>query len=656
MALTLLPEELVLVICSELCVEDILRLRQTCRVLNTVTRTKLLWSYVLKRHEYMHSNLLSYLKGYERLEASALEILASRVARLEMRWKARDFSPVRDYQLRLPQSITWLRLVAGTWLFVASSDNYVSKLTCWDVHSIIRGHPEPLAEAYLPGQVKTGQLEIQNSGIVLALGLGPESQAVHVITLRKVPDGHVFSELGRIDGSFHVLMLSGDFLGCALREGAIVPHIVNWKENEIHLIPQSDVPGERSVPHLMAIRKNILVLVRTESIQVYNLPSVAEDHLDLIKRANAPAIWEAVVSNAPAEPSILRLLIISAVGIEMCLIDVDVLTEIDDEPICPRFTVATQPRFRHSYEAPWYRLCGGRRQCLWLSASEITRRAGPHFKTAPIPLQPLTEEAPPVAWSQDGPEQPALWALPVFDIDDVLGLTVVGNCFGELSIYDHVGNHPAQSEELTFDLPRGQNPIMTQLPMVSIPLNLSYAPRNPESMFAEANPAVLSKWTQDPIDLGDYWRRDWWDHEKCSGYLYCDEWEGLLCDLAWKVEHAYGFAGRIIPQAWIDDEYHPAQRLLFRIGNRYLVYTAEAAHNSGMELMSWPVYPSNRNRLFNVCDAETERYTRLTATTEAEMYRRLILTEMDAERNRWAEQAERGGRPHPNLLVPPRLF
>ncbi|KAK7017338.1 F-box domain-containing protein [Favolaschia claudopus] len=365
----------------------------------------------------MHDSLVSYLGGYECLEASALENLACRVAHLDAKWKARDLSPVRDYQLCLPpQSITWLRLVAGTWLFVASSDNYVSKLTClffrhWDVHSVFRGHHQPLAEAYLPGQVKTGQLEIQESGIMLALGLGPDyvhSSPVHVITFQKGSDGHVFSELTRVDGSSHVLMLSGDFLGCALRAGTIVPHLVNWKENKIHLIPQSDVPGERNVPHLMAIRKNTLVLVRTESLQLYTLPSVVKDHLHLIKRADVPAIWEAVVSSSPAEPSILRLLIISAVGIEMCLIDVDILTEIDDEPICPRFTVATQPRYRHSYPAPWHRLCGGTRQWVWLSASEATKLDPPHFKTVRIPSQPLTEEAPPIAWSQDGPEQPAL--------------------------------------------------------------------------------------------------------------------------------------------------------------------------------------------------------------------------------------------------------
>jgi hypothetical protein len=65
-------------------------------------------------------------------------------------------------------------LVSGTWLFVASSDDHCSKISCWDLSLVRQGNKEPLAEAYLPGQVKTGKLEVQGSQIVLALGLGAE--------------------------------------------------------------------------------------------------------------------------------------------------------------------------------------------------------------------------------------------------------------------------------------------------------------------------------------------------------------------------------------------------------------------------------------------------------------------------------------------------
>ncbi|KAK7017341.1 hypothetical protein R3P38DRAFT_3201791 [Favolaschia claudopus] len=589
MNLTLLPEELILGICSQLCVEDILRLRQTSRVLSRVTRTKSLWNYVLNRHGYMHGSFASYLGGYERLEASTLEALACRVARLDAKWKARDLSPVRDFQLRLPQSITWLRLVAGTWLFVASSDNYISKLTCWDVHSVFR---------------VTTNLSPRHTFRRSALA------PIHVITFQKGSDGHVFSELARVDGSSHVLMLAGDVLGCALRAGTIVPHLVNWKENKIHLIPQSDVP-ERPASHGDPKKH---AGTRQDGIApgLYSSLSGKGSSPPHQTRRRACHL-EAVVSSSPAEPSILRLLIISAVGIEMCLIDVDILTEIDDEPICPRFTVATRPKDLVSYEAPWYRL-----------------GIGPHFETICIPSQPFTEEVPPIAWSQDTPEQSALWGFPIFDVDDILGVTVVGNCFGELSIYDHVGNNLAQ--QFTVDLPQGRKPILTHMP----------TPRNPQSYLGEADPAVLAGWSQDGIDLGGFWLTDWWTDDLRA------IWHG-------KWEHAYGFPGKIIPQAYVDDDDYTVQRLLFRLGDRYLLYTADASPDLNMELMSWPVYPSNRDRFFSLGDAEPERYTRPTAITEGEIYGYLQSDETDgvARRNRWAEQAERGGRPHANLLAMP---
>ncbi|KAJ7130294.1 hypothetical protein C8R44DRAFT_64037 [Mycena epipterygia] len=170
------------------------------------------------------------------------------MSRLTREWEARDLTPVNNWRLYLPQSITWLRLVAGTWLFVASSDNHSSKISCWDLSMVFQGVIEPLTEAYLPGQVKTGKLEVQDSGIVLALGLGAESLSVHIITLRRRSGCHFFCELTRIEGSSHVLMLHGNLVGCALRHAAIVPHIVNWKDCRIIDIPPgADIPGRRSV-------------------------------------------------------------------------------------------------------------------------------------------------------------------------------------------------------------------------------------------------------------------------------------------------------------------------------------------------------------------------------------------------------------------------
>ncbi|KAJ6489027.1 hypothetical protein C8R45DRAFT_1143455 [Mycena sanguinolenta] len=241
------------------------------------------------------------MKGYRLLDAGALETLACRMAHFDIKWENGLLAPICNWRLYLPQSITWLRLVAGTWLFVASSDNYVSKISCWDLTS--RGCEKPLAEAYLPGRVKTGKPEVQDCVVVLALGLGPESSAVHVITLRKHSGGHAFSELARIESSSHVLMLCGNLIGCAVRNGAIVPHIVDWKNDQIRIIPELDIPGRRSVSHLMTIRKNVLVMLRATALQIYTLGSTADDSVTLVKEVEMSQVWEAAVCNPVSDSS-----------------------------------------------------------------------------------------------------------------------------------------------------------------------------------------------------------------------------------------------------------------------------------------------------------------------------------------------------------------
>jgi hypothetical protein len=148
--------------------------RQVCRFFQDATRAKTLWMNLLDIVSLDDDHVLPfYLKSPDLLDAVALEALVARVSQLKRKWMTNDISPVNVWRLKLPQSITWLRLVAGSWIFVASSDNEVSKISCWDLSSVFQGNTEPIAEAYLPGQVKTGQLEVQNGGIILALGLGP---------------------------------------------------------------------------------------------------------------------------------------------------------------------------------------------------------------------------------------------------------------------------------------------------------------------------------------------------------------------------------------------------------------------------------------------------------------------------------------------------
>ncbi|KAJ6488128.1 hypothetical protein C8R47DRAFT_1320522 [Mycena vitilis] len=223
MSFASLEEELVLLVCLPL--TDITSLRQVsmsssavCRTLCDATGAKILWIKILARR--VHGDLLPpYLKSRDLLGSIELEALVRRALRLAHKWETGNLEPANNWRLYLPRSITWLRLVNGTWLFVASSDTDSSKISCWELSMLFQGYAEPLAEAYLPGPVKTAKLEVQASGIVLALGLVGGSSSVRVISLRQHLGRHVFCELSRIENSTHVLMLRENFIGCASRHG-----------------------------------------------------------------------------------------------------------------------------------------------------------------------------------------------------------------------------------------------------------------------------------------------------------------------------------------------------------------------------------------------------------------------------------------------------
>ncbi|KAJ6489028.1 hypothetical protein C8R45DRAFT_250588 [Mycena sanguinolenta] len=349
------------------------------------------------------------------------------------------------------------------------------------------------------------------------------------------------------------------------------------------------------------------------------------------------------------------------------------LPQLDDQPILIRSTIVKTPRPRYSQIAPdepWYRLCAGEtgRRILWLSAEQgysYTHNPygyGPRFAYTSIPQHPSDRKESVIVWSTSNEDldQPALWGLPVLDFDEALGLTVVGNCFGELAIYDHVGQHLERCSAFALDFTHqdSNSSLMTTLP---ISLDLSIVPPEIERR-PEFDPSVTLHWSQDPIDRGRVWRTEW------ANYPDWDRWQGVAKDWAWIVEHAYGFPGLVVPQAYINDDGSNGHGLLFRIENRYLVFAVRA--ETKQSLKSWPVFPSIGNRVFAVGDAQPESHTSATAITVGNMYRRILSIEMSGgalmfitefgtatkPRNRWAEQAERGGRPQENLFVKPAIL
>ncbi|KAJ7672193.1 hypothetical protein DFH06DRAFT_1319619 [Mycena polygramma] len=602
----------------------------TCRHLYHATHTKVLWIALLQDLRSDRHVIPPYLKPYHSLDAMALEALVRRVSQIGHKWKTGNLAPVINWSFHLPQSITWLRLVNGTWLFVASSDNHCSKISCWELSLVFQGFTEPLAEAYLPGRVKTAKLEVQACGIVLALGLGAERLSVHILTLRQLLGSHVFCELCRIEDSSHVLMLSGNLIGCAQRDGAIIPHLINWENARIYDIPPPpgglDVPGRRNVPHLMTLWNDLLVIVRKNALEFYTLPSTTGDSIAFVKILETPTIWEATMCpslSRPAGASALRFLAISPAGIELFIVEHHhVLAGSDDKPACPSFCLARSP---------------GRRS-LWISACQEDFFTPPHFVYAGVPSSQT--KMPLMPWSNE--EDLALWAFPVVDFDEALGFTVVGNCFGELAIYDHDGRYPERCGALAIDFTDQPSQLLPPLSIRPVDLCLPVAPKRGMSDL-ELGTSALAQWSKDDLGLELAWRTQWLGYD---GYYRWELWHGTPCDYAWELEHAYGFPGPLIPQAYEEPEYLFTQHVLFRVGNRYFIFLPEC-DEPDTRFRSWPLA---RIRGFNVPDAHVETCMRETAFTECFLYRAMQRDELDSGRNRWVELTGRGGRVDPILL------
>ncbi|KAJ7272748.1 hypothetical protein B0H12DRAFT_1066967 [Mycena haematopus] len=294
----------------------------------------------------------------------------------------------------------------------------------------------------------------------------------------------------------------------------------------------------------------------------------------------------------------LRLVTISPVGVEICVIQ-DTLTGLDGA-VCFSFCIDPAAEYHDLDHRPlWYRLRigGAGRRCL-------------------VPAEsPCVEKVSHIAWNTDG--EPALWAIPSIDFDETLGLTVVGNILGELAIYDHVGQNPECCAGLAIDLTDQKSPVPPLLPTIPLKLNLPSAPTLEMSHSDREN--CVATWSQDNLNLdsrrsASRWNTTWIGDYGYWDYYAADMWHGTPCDLAWILEHGYGFPGRVLPQAFqrdllLDGE----QNLLFRVGNRYLAF-----RDDEHQFLSFAGTPSGNFDVFN--DRQLETFTRPAAMTERDSY------------------------------------
>ena len=111
------------------------------------------------------------------LNASETEILTLHLLRL--RERPLSSTSVQSNFIRFDQvrSVTWLRIVRGVWLLVATSDSDASSISLYRVADILRDSSQviPAAEAYLPAPVRDGAVDfLEDNSVLIALSLASE--------------------------------------------------------------------------------------------------------------------------------------------------------------------------------------------------------------------------------------------------------------------------------------------------------------------------------------------------------------------------------------------------------------------------------------------------------------------------------------------------
>ncbi|THH28824.1 hypothetical protein EUX98_g5349 [Antrodiella citrinella] len=166
-------EDVLLKIFSCLEIREIMKMRRCCKEFRRISQAKQLWVSILQRDVLEDSLAYPFVdpvRPLEELSAAETEAVTTHLVRMQRRDLAPTPRVVRVDQVR---SVTWVKLVHGAWLLVATSDADASSIALWKISDILRdeSHAKPVSEAFLPAAVRDGVVDVQDGSLVIALSL-----------------------------------------------------------------------------------------------------------------------------------------------------------------------------------------------------------------------------------------------------------------------------------------------------------------------------------------------------------------------------------------------------------------------------------------------------------------------------------------------------
>ncbi|EJD00062.1 uncharacterized protein FOMMEDRAFT_30744 [Fomitiporia mediterranea MF3/22] len=254
-----LPQDIHSLIFSELTFNDILRLRQTCSAFSSgISNDKQLWTYLFKQHVIRNSlPFPQYLRCIKDVEARDIESLVKHAVLLDRNyatiWRRLH---VRRIENSRGSAITWLRLILGRWVFVASADMNRCEVTIWDIPP--KGEMRLAAKKFVEAPVIDGIVEESDTQVQCALTIGTSSPYILIIRISQHAGEVMISQLAWMSEASHVRFLQGNLIGFAVHKGDdAYPYIANWKTKDLTRLYLSPSPPLRALSPLPLVRMTI---------------------------------------------------------------------------------------------------------------------------------------------------------------------------------------------------------------------------------------------------------------------------------------------------------------------------------------------------------------------------------------------------------------
>ncbi|CAL1698374.1 unnamed protein product [Somion occarium] len=229
------PDDIVLLLLQYCEVPALLKFRQTCRRIHSISLAKQLWVILYFRHVVgLNLPTPTYLNEIDSLSATQLQAFVLHALRLCARTieNPDHFSPTIVPFYRT-SSITWVRLILSTWLLVASSDRATSSIALWSVNDLLlcQQSPKPVTEAYLEAPVSNGVIDIIDGHVFIALELRGRVPTVEVLTIMHHDEQPTFQRLQGISNVSHIRFLRGPMIGASLHNNINIPCVLNWRHD-----------------------------------------------------------------------------------------------------------------------------------------------------------------------------------------------------------------------------------------------------------------------------------------------------------------------------------------------------------------------------------------------------------------------------------------